>query len=113
MPTIPVQSKVLKAFVRVHYETLNWYWMVTVKDIKGVGCNNRLLNILSAVQCRAKAHVGHSRSLSDPNSVNMQKAECSLFISWIRDPATLLNLLFCQIASWHIYSYFKCLCVAQ
>lgn len=59
----------------MHYETLNWYGMVTVNDIKGVGCGNRLLNILSAVQCRAKAHVGHSRFPSDLNSVNMQKAE--------------------------------------
>lgn len=54
MPTVSVQSKVLKAFLRVHYETLNWYWMVTVKDIKTVECGNRLLNILSAVQCRIK-----------------------------------------------------------
>lgn len=100
MPIVLVQSKVSKDFVRVLYETLNWYWMVTVKDIKGVGCSNRLLNILSAVQCRAKMHMGHSRSPSELNSINMQKVEYILFICWIRDPATLLNLFFCQIASW-------------
>lgn len=95
----------MKAFVRVHYETLNWYWMVTVKDIKSVGWGNRLLNILSAVQCRAEVHMGDSRSPSDLNSVNMQKAEYSLFICWIRDPATLLILFFCQIAIWQSEPY--------
>lgn len=74
--------------------------MVTVKDIEGMGCSNRLVNILSAVQCRTKVHVGHSRFPSDLNGVNIQKAEYSLFICWIRDPATLLNLFFCQAASW-------------
>lgn len=74
--------------------------MVTVKDIEDMGCGNRLLNILSAVQCRTKVHVGHSRFPSGLSGVNMQKAEYSLFICLIGDPATLLNLLFCQVASW-------------
>lgn len=71
-----------------------------MKDVEDIGCGNRLVNILSAAQCRTKVHVGHSRFPSELNSVNMQKAECSLFIYWIRDPATLLNLFFCQEANW-------------
>ena len=71
-----------------------------MKDIEGMGCGNRSVNILSAAQRRTKVHVGHNRFSSDLNGVNMQKAEYSLFICWIRDPATLLNLFFCQVASW-------------
>lgn len=56
--------------------------MVAVEDTEGMGIS--LMNILSAAQCRAKEHVGHSRIPSDLNAVNMQKVEQNLFICWMR-----------------------------
>lgn len=66
-----------------------------MKDTKGTRCGNRLVSILSAVQCRTDMHVGHSRFPSDLSNVNMQKADtaCSSAGSEILLPCLICSFV--------------------